>query len=637
MKTTTFVAVCDNCTVHEFILRAEGIQPDAWINSIDGKLCQDQLPDPFTFPPTIPGSMNKRTITICNRGSAALPFKWLLEDSGDSVMHSAAAPSAHSETPGEQTSESTADGAHFMIIPSEGVLRAGEEVHFEAVYAPIAQGRSSVCASFMVIPCASAPAAASHSQSDLMHEAIVQQQLVLEGSGVRHPATVTPHSLVLTRPLHTGTAPVQTLFIRNPCRVPAHYTISKGDQRVVLSSDSGVVQPHTNESITVKLLPGDSMHQHSTITCSIKHGCTHNINVAACYADPVAHWLTPALDMGIVLAGSASECIIRVRNPCDTAPAPWAASVGLTAAPGTNATAHVEFPKESSGHVPPGETIQVPVRCTVQGTGLMSGLLRLDSNSQTSLIPVCVETVAPVVSVLHDKGVVHFGAMYEGFPVQQVFSLQNSSRVPAKWNVREQSLLGQGCDLLSVKVEPPSGEISAWQTQEVTIQGIAHGIVDLDCVLAFDVENSNTPVVLSLLGSVKHMSVQYSIEACLPTQTEVQLLEDPGSKAKMESDRLKAALEHKRLDFGNEIAVGDTVELKLTVSNDTYIESVVNLKVVNFAAQEPAGSASATCGQNSQGGRRKGKMLLSDQHEVLTPFRAAAGNDMLTNRRAKVR
>ncbi|NJO34513.1 MAG: hypothetical protein HC869_16660 [Rhodospirillales bacterium] len=104
-----------------------------------------------------------------------------------------------------------------------------------------------------------------------------------------------------------------------------------------------------------------------------------------------------------------------------------------------------------------------------------------------------------------------------------------------------------------------------------------------------------------------------------------------------ETARLQAALKRKVVDFGNCIAVGDTVEVLMTVANDTGIEAMVSLKVLNFAAEHVGGPLTGTGSSAATGGRPLGKPLLSDQHEVLTPFRTQAGNNIIHNRRAKVR
>lgn len=629
------MAVCDNCTVHEFLLKAEGIEPDAWIYAIDGERCSSQLPNPLTFPPTIPGSINKRTITIHNSGSAALPFRWDLEKSGNPTDALEATPS---DTAKQEHSAAVARNPCFMVMPSEGVLRAGEEVHFEAVYAPDKLGRSSVSASFVVIPSAGTTTArSSRPQSACLDGAIVQQQLNLLGSSVRHPATVTPNTLIAPRPVPAGSKPEQTFCIRNPCRVPAHFTISSNADDILLSTESGVVAPLSNEKITVTVLPGDDSFVQRTFTCSIKHGCTHSIHVAASFtAPPVAHWLTPCLNFGALSAGSSSESILRVCNPCETAMAPWTASVQFHSVPDTSAAAELEFLKGCSGTVPAGDAIEVPVRCTVRGTGCMSGLLRLESNQQISFIPIRVETVAPSVSVLGEKDVLELGNMYVGVPVQQVIQVHNAARVAAKWQVRK-GAVGQGCDSIKVKVEPSSGQMAAGETQEVFIQMVAQSAVNLDSLVVFDIEYAEDPLVVAIQGSAHGMSVQYNVEACCAPGTELQGATNADDWAKGETARLQAALDRKLVDFGSDIAVGDEVKIVMTVANDTGIEAMVDLRVLNFAAQDSGGAAFATCRRAETGGRRKGKMLLSDQHEVLTPFRVPTGNNILRNRRAKVR
>ena len=290
-----------------------------------------------------------------------------------------------------------------MVMPSEGLLRAGEEVHFEAVYAPDRLGRSSVSASFVVIPsvAAASPPHSSQQQSACLDSAIVQQCLQLSGRSVRHPASVSPTTLKPPRPVPAGSEPEQTFVIRNPCRTPAHFTISGHDDGIVLSSERGVVSPYSDLAIAVTVLPEEGTCVQRTLTCAIKDGHTHTICVSASFtAPPVAHWITPCLDFGVVPGGTSCDSILRVCNPCETAVAPWNASVQFQAAENSTAVADLEFLTGCSGSVPEGDAVQVPVRCTVRGTGRIAGLLRLESNNHISSIPIHVETVAPAVSVL---------------------------------------------------------------------------------------------------------------------------------------------------------------------------------------------------------------------------------------------
>jgi hypothetical protein len=282
-----------------------------------------------------------------------------------------------------------------------------------------------------------------------------------------------------------------------------------------------------------------------------------------------------------------------------------------------------------------GDVLQVPVRCTVHGTGCISGLLRLESNQQISFIPIYVQSVAPAVCVMGGMDVLELGTIYAGVPVKREIQLCNTARVPAKWHVRDE-IFGQGCESIKVKVDPCSGEIAFGETQAVCIEVVALSPMALDSLLVFDIEHAKDPLVIAVQATAHGMSVQYSVQTCSASQTELQGGEIADEWTMRENARLQACLDQKLVDFGNMIAVGDTVELVMTVSNDTAIEAMVDLRVLNFAAREHGGDARGLNSRADTGGSKSKRMLLSDQHEVMTPFRTPAGNNILRNRRAKV-
>lgn len=582
--------VCDNCHTRELTVVGRGVEPDATVVAVDGTPCAHGR-HTIRFPSTLPGSTCKRTLTVQNACCAPLPFKWVV--------------SARSPAPQETS-------VPVSVLPEEGVMEPHEEVLFDVMLSPTACGPILSVATLEMGPrvitgeCSGSP------------EALRRLQLQCEGIAPCHPAAVYPRTLRAPEVLEVGSTFAQSFFIRNPAAVEAEFTIRGAEEGpVAVSEQHGTVAAQSVRVIHVVASAAAKFELQHMLQCRIEHGLEQNVNVEATFALQLpVQLLTPGIDFGLVCRGTAASAAMQLKNPSSHNSAAWSVSTE----PAVHGAAALEAPV-GSGVLQAQECGVVQLQCTGVAAGVWCASVRVSSCGVDALVPVRAVVVAPRVTLGAATEGLDLGATYVAVPVTRSLELVNGADVPARWQLRP-GLLGPGAGILQVLGQPDGGTLAAGAREVVSVTVTPHDTGSVDSVLVVDVEHAETPVVVPVSCCAEGLRVDYSLARSMKAPD----MDTTGGGGEAEP------LEGGVIDFGQQIAVGDVVTVRLVLTNPTAIEAPVELELEHFKAAAEDGEELPSGGKLPGGGRR---LLLGDDHEKTAPFRAQAGRELFATRAAQ--
>jgi len=313
----------------------------------------------------------------------------------------------------------------------------------------------------------------------------------------------------------------------------------------------------------------------------------------------------------------------------------------------------------ASGVLNPGQEQRVNATLFALSDGLHRSVVKLAWAAGQACLEAFACVVTPKAVISQPK--VDLGVTFLGVTVKHTLSIRNLSLLPVDFKFSVDS--PEDDPLADLKIKPDKGTLAPAEDLELQIRYTPRAIGKSVVLGVCDVEGAPEPTGFMMTSTIKGLDVTYDLltpdqfarfQARAAQQQAGRMrrrrddVENFQGMSNLPPELLSRLSSHKQAssrhfvaNFGSAVPLGETRHMYLLVTNRTPIHTSVRTWLDQFGVEDVAkltNKPRITVGKGDTSGAkiRTSKytpIKLSDEAEHSTPFRAAAGNDMLATRR----